>query len=86
MKKKKHWFKVDGFVCRITPAVSLEELQKSCDDRWVEEVDELFHEAKMILSLPFSERQPFIDRTPKEQQAALKDEITKQWREKSCGQ
>ncbi len=39
-----------------------------------------YHEAKMVLAMPFSKRQPYIDSTPADQRDRLKEEIKRQFK------
>lgn len=76
------WFRIDGCICRISPPLSLDEIQAAYPGALIEAVPQLQHEADMILNMPLADRKPYIEQTPEDQRHALKDEVTKQWRAK----
>ena len=78
------WFHVNGMVCRMDPPIEfgkVKELSNQFPDSVIEPLDHFEYEAKMVLAMPFSERQPYIDRSPPDQKERLVSEIKKQFKE-----
>ncbi len=77
------WFEIgpERTLLRVSPPQTLETIREEYPD--AKEVHFLW-EAKMILGLPFNERQAYIDKTPAEQQEQLKAEIKRQWEKRKC--
>ena len=77
------WFRVNGMVCRMDPPIEfgkVKELSNQFPDSVIEPLDHFEYEAKMVLAMPFSKRQPYIDSTPADQRDRLKEEIKRQFK------
>ena len=74
------WFEVGDTLVRVSPRMTVEDMQSMYPNKQVRE-NHFYHEAKMVLAMPFSERQPYIDRSPPDQKERLVSEIKKQFKE-----
>lgn len=74
------WFEVGDTLVRVSPPMSEEQMKGLHPTIPVRE-NHFYHEARMILGMPFSERQPYIDRSPPDQKERLVSEIKKQFKE-----
>ena len=75
------WFMVGNTLLRVSPPQPIEVIEKQYPNDKVQETH-FFYEARMILGMPFSERQPYIDKSPADQKERLVAEIKKQFKER----
>ncbi len=73
------WFEVGDTLVRVSPRMTVEDMQSMYPNKQVRE-NHFYHEAKMVLAMPFSKRQPYIDSTPADQRDRLKEEIKRQFK------